>query len=149
MSTQNFSVMMMPKREGRFQARICPGSRIQSQICPGTSMGRISHTNLNNRMVIDKIVTSKNHIELLEYSCNTARHTSPGMTRCSQKCISKYLRNNKLDVSRYGVLTTLCRLTSRKPGREISFRANFWSRLVTLHFVNKLTVDTLAPASRR
>jgi hypothetical protein len=28
-------------------------------------MGRISHTNLKNRMVISRIATSKNHIELL------------------------------------------------------------------------------------
>jgi hypothetical protein len=28
-------------------------------------MGRISHTNLKNRMVISGVVTSKNHIELL------------------------------------------------------------------------------------
>jgi hypothetical protein len=28
-------------------------------------MGRISHTNLKNRIVISKIATSKNHIEVL------------------------------------------------------------------------------------
>jgi hypothetical protein len=28
-------------------------------------MGRISHTNLKNRMLISRIATSKNHIELL------------------------------------------------------------------------------------
>jgi hypothetical protein len=30
-----------------------------------SSMGRISHTNLKNRMVISRIAITKNHIELL------------------------------------------------------------------------------------
>jgi hypothetical protein len=33
--------------------------------CMVGCMGRISHTNLKNRMVISGIATSKNHIELL------------------------------------------------------------------------------------
>jgi hypothetical protein len=33
--------------------------------CMVGCMGRISHTNLKNRMVISGVVTSKNHIELL------------------------------------------------------------------------------------
>jgi hypothetical protein len=33
-------------------------------------MGRISHTNLKNRMVISRIATSKNHIELLVPICD-------------------------------------------------------------------------------
>jgi hypothetical protein len=32
--------------------------------CMVGCMGRISHTNLKNRMVISRIATSKNHIEL-------------------------------------------------------------------------------------
>ena len=41
------------------------GVQIFSRVCMVGCMGRISHTNLKNRMVIFRIATSKNHIELL------------------------------------------------------------------------------------
>ena len=41
------------------------GVLIFSRVCMVGCMGRISHTNLKNRMVIFRIATLKNHIELL------------------------------------------------------------------------------------
>jgi hypothetical protein len=41
------------------------GVRIFARVCMAGCMGRISHTNLKIRMVISRIATSKNHIELL------------------------------------------------------------------------------------
>jgi hypothetical protein len=41
------------------------GVLIFSRVCMVGCMGRIFHTNLKNRMVISRIATSKNHIELL------------------------------------------------------------------------------------
>ena len=41
------------------------GVLIFSRVCMVGCIGRISHTNLKNRMVISRIATSKNHIELL------------------------------------------------------------------------------------
>jgi hypothetical protein len=41
------------------------GALIFSRVCMVGRMGRISHTNLKNRMVISRIATSKNHIEPL------------------------------------------------------------------------------------
>jgi hypothetical protein len=38
---------------------------IFSRVCMVGCIGRISHTNLKIRMVISRIATSKNHIELL------------------------------------------------------------------------------------
>jgi hypothetical protein len=38
-------------------------------------------------------------------SAHTIHHTTPGMTHCDQKCVSKYLRNTKkLDVSLWNLL---------------------------------------------
>ena len=59
-------------------------------------------------------------------SAHTTHHTTPGMTHCHQKCVSKYLCNAKKTRRSSIECTTLYRATSRKPDREIYFRTHFW-----------------------
>jgi hypothetical protein len=40
------------------------GCRFSPRVCMVGCMDRISHTNLKNRMVVSRIATSKNHMEL-------------------------------------------------------------------------------------
>ena len=64
-SGQGLQSALKIRRQTIFLKKIMGIYSPKYEACMVGCMGRISHTNLKNRMMISRIATSKNHIELL------------------------------------------------------------------------------------